>query len=77
VDPLQGALERLESAESELVLDFSSVQRIEPNALRTMEELAGRAEGKKIRIVLSGVNVEIYRVLKLVKLTSRFAFGGM
>jgi hypothetical protein len=29
-----------------------------------------------VKIVLRGVNVDIYKVLKLVKLTSRFAFAA-
>jgi len=71
---VQGAIERLESAGGELVLDFSSVRRLDAGGLRAMEALAGRAEDKKIRVILGGVNVEIYRVLKLVKLSSRFSF---
>jgi anti-anti-sigma regulatory factor len=57
-----------------VVLDFSSVRRIDPNALRAMEKLAGLADGKAVKVVLRGVNVDIYKVLKLVKLTSRFSF---
>ena len=41
-----------------------------------MAELASIAEDKSIKVVLRGVNVEIYRVLKLLKLASRFSFGS-
>jgi anti-anti-sigma regulatory factor len=74
VQGLQAAREALDSAQSDVVLDFSSVRRIDPNALRTMEKLAGLADGKAVKVVLRGVNVDIYKVLKLVKLTSRFSF---
>ncbi len=71
---LQEAGEQLESAEGDVFLDFSSVRRIDPSALREMEELAGKADDKAVKVVLRGVNVDIYKVLKLVKLTSRFSF---
>jgi len=71
---LQEAGEQLESAEGDVFLDFSSVRRIDPSALREMEELAGMADDKAVKVVLRGVNVDIYKVLKLVKLTSRFFF---
>jgi anti-anti-sigma regulatory factor len=71
---LQAARETLDTAQSDVILDFSSVRRIDPNALRAMEKLAGLADGKAVKVVLRGVNVDIYKVLKLVKLTSRFSF---
>jgi hypothetical protein len=48
---LQEAAEKLDSAEDEVVLDFSCV-----------------------KVLLCGVNVDVYRVLTLVRLTSRFSF---
>ena len=74
VQDLQAARETLDTAQGDVVLDFSSVRRIDPNALRAMEKLAGLADGKTVKVVLRGVNVDIYKVLKLVKLTSRFSF---
>ena len=71
---LQAALETLDTAQSDVVLDFVSVRRIDPNTLRRMEQLAGLADGKAVKIVLRGVNVDVYKVLKLMKLTSRFCF---
>jgi len=71
---LQEALERLDSADGEVVLDFSSVRRIGPDALKGMEELASKAEEKGIRVVLAGMSVDVYKVLKLAKLASRFSF---
>ena len=71
-DCLREACAQLDSAEGETMLDFSSVRRIDSKAIRAMEELASLAEAKAVKIGLSGVNVEIYKVLKLVKLASRF-----
>ena len=74
VQDLQAAREALDGAQNDVVLDFSSVRRIDPSALRAMEKLAGIADEKAVKVVLRGVNVDIYKVLKLVKLTSRFSF---
>jgi anti-anti-sigma regulatory factor len=74
VSGLQAVRETLDTAQGDVVLDFSSVHRIDPSALRAMEELAGLAKGKAVKVVLRGVNVDIYKVLKLVKLTPRFSF---
>ena len=71
---LQEAREKLARVEGDLCLDFSAVRRIDPSALTAMEELAGLADQKGVKVVLRGVNVDIYRVLKLMKLTTRFSF---
>jgi len=70
---LQAVEEKLDGA-GELILDFAAVQRIDSNAVRVMEVLGRRADEKGIKVVLSGVNVDVYKVLKLVKLDSRFSF---
>jgi anti-anti-sigma regulatory factor len=72
-DCLLEACANVDSA-SETVLDFSSVRRIDPSALRAMERLAGLADHKGLKVGLFGVNVEIYKVLKLAKLAPRFCF---
>jgi anti-anti-sigma regulatory factor len=74
VRALQEAAEKLDNVESEVVLDFSSVHRIDPSAVRGMEEFAGIADDKGVKVALRGVNVDVYKVLKLVKLASRFSF---
>jgi anti-anti-sigma regulatory factor len=71
---LQQACENLDSAEHEVALDFSSVCRIDPSALRVMERLASIADDKSVKVVLRGVSVDVYKVLKLVKLAPRFSF---
>ena len=73
---LHDACEKLNSAEGELVLDFSSVRRIDAGGIRALEELAAAADEKTTKVVLHGVNIDIYKVLKLVKLTPRFSFRG-
>lgn len=74
VEALQGAGEKLESVEGEVVLDFSSVRRIDTSALRAMDEFVDIAEQKGIKVGLRGVSVDVYKVLKLVRLASRFSF---
>jgi anti-anti-sigma regulatory factor len=75
VSALQEAAERLDGVEGEVVLDFESVRRIDSRALRAMEGFAGVADKKAIKVVLRDVNVDVYKVLKLMKLASRFAFA--
>jgi anti-anti-sigma regulatory factor len=74
VNALQTASETLNRAKGDLVLDFSSVRRIDPSGLKAIEKLADSADEKTVKVVLRGVNVDIYKVLKLVKLTSRLSF---
>lgn len=75
VDDLRETAKRMASENSELVLDFSSVSRIDPGALRALEELAGIADEKAVTLELRGVGVNVYKVLKLAKLAPRFRFG--
>jgi anti-anti-sigma regulatory factor len=73
-EALQAAGEKLDGSGGEMVLDFSSVRRVDPSALKAMEELAGSADDKAVKVVLRGVNVNVYKVLKLAKLAPRFSF---
>ena len=74
VQSLQEAGQKLESAEAEVFLDFSSVLRIDSAGLIALEEFASRADHKGVKVALRGVIVSVYKVLKLVKLTPRFSF---
>jgi anti-anti-sigma regulatory factor len=74
VQALRDARENQDNADRELVLDFSSVYRIDPSALRAMERLADMADDKVVKVMLHGVNINIYKVLRLVNLTRRFSF---
>lgn len=71
---LQQATQKLDKARGEMVLDFSAVRRIDASALREMEELAGAADDRAVKVGLRGVNVSVYKVLKLVKLAPRFSY---
>ncbi len=71
---LRDAVKKLESANGEVVLDFASVRRLGPSALRAMEGFADDAQHRGVKVVLRGVNIDAYRVLKLVKLAKRFSF---
>ena len=71
---VRGAIARLDSAAGELDLDFSTVYRLDTAALGAMEDLAAKAGEKRVAIVLRAVNVDVYRVLKLVKLAPRFGY---
>jgi anti-anti-sigma regulatory factor len=71
---LEGTAEELDGALQELALDFSAVRRIDSRGLRALEELARKADEKKVKVILRGVNVDLYKTFKLIKLTSRFSF---
>jgi len=71
---LREAGEELDGTQSEVVLDFSSIRRVDRPSLHEMEKFANVAQAKSVKVVLSGVHVEVYRVLKLLKLTERFTF---
>jgi len=66
--------EAAKDAKSELALDFGSIKRLDSEAVAALRELADCAERKNIRVVLYSVNVDLYKVLKLVNLTPRFSF---
>lgn len=69
---LAAAREKLNTADGEIVLDFSSFKRIGTGALKAMEALANAADERGIPVALHGVNVELYKVLKLMRLSRRF-----
>ena len=75
VDALQKTRKRLDRANSEVLLDFSTVRRIDPSGLRALEELADCADEKDVTLELRGVSVDVYKVLKLAQLAPRFLFG--
>ena len=66
--------EKLSSTDGEAVLDFSSVERLDTAGLSALEGLATAADEKGVRLELRGVNVGVYKVLKLARLTSRFSY---
>ena len=74
VQALEEARAKLDGSDGEVVLDFSSLRRIDPAALRALQQLAAVADEKSVKLVLRGVNIDLYKVLKLMKLASRFSF---
>ena len=74
VESLRQAKSRLSSADGDLVLDLSSVRRIGPGVLKHLQELASISESTKTRVTLRGVSVDVYKVLKLMRLSSHFSF---
>jgi anti-anti-sigma regulatory factor len=74
VEPaLREALAKLDAAGGEVILDFSSVHRIDSGGLRALEEYAA-AHDDCGRIVLRGVAVDVYKAIQLVKLAPRYSF---
>lgn len=71
---LRDARSMLNGPNKEAVLDFASVSRVRPRDLAAMEELIQVADERSVKIELRGVNVGIYKVLKLAKLASRLSF---
>lgn len=73
-DGLEEARAKLETAEKEVVLDFSSVQRIDANAIKATEQFAISADQRGIKVALRGVSADVFKVLRLVNLCQRFSF---
>jgi len=70
---LRDAAEKLDSGAGDAFLDFKSVRRIDPSGLRALEDFALAAEEKAVHATVRGVNVDVYKVLKLARLSSRFS----
>ncbi len=74
VRSLRESQEQLNRADGEIVLDFSGVQRLDSAVLGTIEDLVTSADSKGTKLVLRGVRADVYKVLKLLKLASRFSY---
>jgi len=64
-ETFEEALGKLDSAKGELVVDFSSVRRVDSSELRALKNLTMAAKEKSVKLTLRGVSVEIHKVLKL------------
>jgi anti-anti-sigma regulatory factor len=71
---LKEAGEQLDSMDAEVLLDFSFVRKVDATSLRALEQFVGIADDKSVKVVLRSVNVDVYKVLKLIRLSSRFSF---
>jgi len=74
VRALREAGANLDRSQGEVFLDFSSVRRIDSAVLQALEEFACIADERTVKVLLRGAQVDVYKVLKLVKLTGRFSF---
>jgi anti-anti-sigma regulatory factor len=71
---LDDALANLDKAGDEAVLDFRAIRRVDTAALASLVKLAKLSAERPVRVVLQGVNVDVYKVLKLVRLAPCFTF---
>ena len=69
---LEEAAERLDG--QEVVLDFSAVQRLDASGLLALEQFAQAAASKGVKVVASGLRVDVYRTFKLARISSRFSY---
>ncbi len=74
-EAVESARIKLDEGESQVVIDFSLVQRLDTRLLASMSDLASIAKAKDNSITLRAVNVEVYKALKLARLTSSFSFS--
>jgi len=68
------AAEKISGATGEVILDFSPLARVDATTVGALERLADLAGNRGVRVVLRAVNRDVYKVLKLLKLSDRFAF---
>jgi len=73
---LKEAGKELAKAEGEVVVDFSSLEWVDSALVKALQEFADTADCAGVKVGLRGVNIGIYRVLKLVGLTARFSFAA-
>lgn len=73
VATLQQVGANLENTVGDVIVDFSDVHRVNPAALDALAEFVDTADEKCVNVVLRGVSVDVYRVLKLARLAQRFS----
>lgn len=73
-ESLGKASEFISAEEIDLSLDMTEVRRLDARAVKALEDLASSAEKNRLKVELIGVNVEVYKVLKLMKLDPKFTF---
>ena len=71
---LQADVNSIDRGDSELVIDCSELARLDTRAIATLEALSKKADEHRVKVVLHGVNVDVYKVLRLIKLAPRFSF---
>ena len=73
---LESAAQMISGNAGEIVLDFSSLRRMDPSALRALDQFAELAQEKNVRVRLQGVSIEVYKTLKLMNIAHRFSFAS-
>ena len=66
----------LDGEPQQLGVDLSCVHRIDSAGLNAIQDFAHVADEKKVKVVLRGVNVNVYKMLKLARLTRHFLFAN-
>lgn len=74
VPALKEAAEKLDGVEVEMVLDCSSIRRLDASSLRAIHDFGRRAEGRA-KVTIRGLNLDGYKALKLARLTGMFSFS--
>lgn len=69
---LESAVENLDGTTAKLLLDFSSVRRIDADGVRALNRLADVFQAKNIKVQLQSVSIDVYKALTLMKMTQRF-----
>ena len=73
---LNEVTQKLVAAEGEIVIDFSAVPKVDAAALAALENLTNEATNTKVKLVLKGVSIDVYKVFKLANLTRHFSCVG-
>jgi len=60
--------------DGELLLDFSTVQRIDTAGVRALGTLIASVGDRTVRLTARAVDVDVYKVLKLTGLADRLSF---
>lgn len=71
---LEAECQRLDGGPGEAIIDLSALGRIDAGAVAGLEAFVRTAESKSVQVIFTGVNVDVYRVLKLVKLAAKVSF---
>jgi anti-anti-sigma regulatory factor len=76
ISAFEKARQAMDGEAQQLGVDLSCVHRIDSAGLNAIQDLAHRADEKKVKVVLRGVNVNVYKMLKLARLTRHFSFAN-
>jgi anti-anti-sigma regulatory factor len=76
VASLEKLAEQMDVDKLELALDFSAVHRVDSRGSRAIAEFARKTEENNIKVVLRGINIDLYKTMKLMRLTRHFSFAS-